>query len=971
MTRLINDVPLGIKEYKGQRVVTFRDIDAVHQRPDGTAHRNFKKHRKHFIESVDFFKVKCKEVWTFFVPTPNGFNPNADIILLTESGYCMLAKSFTDELSWSVQRQLVTGYFKANADAKCIAPETALPETSQNENFLLTDCKLSGKFNGNALITPPFQIIYERGVYILTIKHFNIGLDTVGFTDKPKGSQVGGIKQRLANSVTKLTLENFIKAVKHGCTFVPAEVNGEQISDNWKSQQIFCVDIDNKTDPKSPDYMLPTKALDICRINNIKPFFLYHTFSSTQEVEKYRICFVLDRLITDTSEREKIITTLIDLFKPVSDPACKDPARLFFAGRSDCSIHEDLQAVTNADTILEIHKHTLLVTKQSGNFKTDYSSQTHNSDWAKEFEADPDQLLLCIDPVSLGYDDWIKVTASYKVAYNGSFDLWRDWNINGGKWKESPDTKTWQILNGKGITEGTLKYFAQQTVEGKQYMDSLRQGMEQAKQVYRKSNNAKLKEPVSDSTKYTIPQYILETVNQRTGEVKYNVSCPLLAEYIRQNSHYIFVKNEAFDSVRRYWYSDGCYRLITDEELKGYIKSYITDFDITLLKMRDVKEVFDDLTTDRKFVSESMLDSDENIINFQNGLLYLDTMKLKQHTPDILSTIQIPCNWNPKAEVSPVFDRFLDTFTDGRQDKKDFLLQYIGTCLSNIKGYRMKKALFMVGAGDTGKTQLKILTERLLGECNTSPADLSDLEKRFGTSRIYGKRLVGSSDMSYATVSELKLFKQITGGDEISVEKKGKDSFSYKYKGFLWFCTNELPKFGGDRGKWVYERIIPFRCSHVIPEDEQDKLLCDKMFAEREAIVYRCVIAVKKVIENGYRFDIPVECMKELDEYQKDNSPCIQFFDECCIMRPNSKIRDSCTTRKVHDALKEWCRDNTGGYTPKTSVFKKEIAQYINVDERTLTKTIHGIRFYIFTLTNDAKEAYHIFDTIVSGNYNL
>lgn len=80
----------------------------------------------------------------------------------------------------------------------------------------------------------------------------------------------------------------------------------------------------------------------------------------------------------------------------------------------------------------------------------------------------------------------------------------------------------------------------------------------------------------------------------------------------------------------------------------------------------------------------------------------------------------------------------------------------------------------MVGAGDTGKTQLKSLTERLFGECNTSPADLSDLEKRFGTSRIYGKRLVGSNDMSYATVSELKLFKQITGGDEISVEKKAR-----------------------------------------------------------------------------------------------------------------------------------------------------------------------------------------------------
>ena len=35
-----------------------------------------------------------------------------DIILITESGYFMLVKSFTDELAWSVQRQVVKTYFR-------------------------------------------------------------------------------------------------------------------------------------------------------------------------------------------------------------------------------------------------------------------------------------------------------------------------------------------------------------------------------------------------------------------------------------------------------------------------------------------------------------------------------------------------------------------------------------------------------------------------------------------------------------------------------------------------------------------------------------------------------------------------------------------------------------------------------------------------------------------------------------------
>ena len=110
----INNVALTVKEYHGARVVTFKEIDAVHGRPDGTARKRFNDNRDHFIEGEDFFKVKCSEVRPFFGQTPpNGFNPDADIILITESGYLMLVKSFTDDLAWKVQRELVNSYFRA------------------------------------------------------------------------------------------------------------------------------------------------------------------------------------------------------------------------------------------------------------------------------------------------------------------------------------------------------------------------------------------------------------------------------------------------------------------------------------------------------------------------------------------------------------------------------------------------------------------------------------------------------------------------------------------------------------------------------------------------------------------------------------------------------------------------------------------------------------------------------------------
>lgn len=105
----INSTEIIIKEYKGCRVVTFADIDIVHGRPAGTARRNFNNNKEHFIEGEDYFVRNSYEAKTEFgITAPNG------LILLAESGYLMLVKSFTDNLSWTVQRQLVRSYFRGS-----------------------------------------------------------------------------------------------------------------------------------------------------------------------------------------------------------------------------------------------------------------------------------------------------------------------------------------------------------------------------------------------------------------------------------------------------------------------------------------------------------------------------------------------------------------------------------------------------------------------------------------------------------------------------------------------------------------------------------------------------------------------------------------------------------------------------------------------------------------------------------------
>ncbi len=145
----INQMP-QIKTWNGQRVVTFKDIDIVHQRKLGTARRNFNTNKKHFIEGIDYIVRNSYEAkHDYNITAPNG------LTLITESGYLMIVKSFTDDLSWSVQRQLVNSYFRQQqpvverkpddgmlVDMKLNDLHKRLKELEENK-FTLIDLKLN------------------------------------------------------------------------------------------------------------------------------------------------------------------------------------------------------------------------------------------------------------------------------------------------------------------------------------------------------------------------------------------------------------------------------------------------------------------------------------------------------------------------------------------------------------------------------------------------------------------------------------------------------------------------------------------------------------------------------------------------------------------------------------------------------------------------------------------------------------
>lgn len=127
----IGEKKLVVKEFNGERVITAWDIADIHEKDTKRITEQFNRNKRHFICGEDYFEIGREDFLNMYddkftkhlyeglfpesLKATQKLIPNnvKEVRLYTESGYMMLAKTFDDEKSWQVQRELVKGYFIA------------------------------------------------------------------------------------------------------------------------------------------------------------------------------------------------------------------------------------------------------------------------------------------------------------------------------------------------------------------------------------------------------------------------------------------------------------------------------------------------------------------------------------------------------------------------------------------------------------------------------------------------------------------------------------------------------------------------------------------------------------------------------------------------------------------------------------------------------------------------------------------
>lgn len=178
----INNTQVEVKEYEGIRVVTAWDIAKVHGREVKRINEIFKNNIDKFILKEDYFFLTPNEFSGSFKTTQD-FIPNnvKEIPLFTESGYLMLVKTFTDDLSWDIQRQLVKTYFRFKETQKTMTlPQQLL---AQAQCLVEMDNRITvveNKVDNEIRVNSGEQLRITKAVKRRVCQRIDLAVDLIG-----------------------------------------------------------------------------------------------------------------------------------------------------------------------------------------------------------------------------------------------------------------------------------------------------------------------------------------------------------------------------------------------------------------------------------------------------------------------------------------------------------------------------------------------------------------------------------------------------------------------------------------------------------------------------------------------------------------------------------------------------------------------------------------------------------------------
>ena len=276
-------------------------------------------------------------------------------------------------------------------------------------------------------------------------------------------------------------------------------------------------------------------------------------------------------------------------------------------------------------------------------------------------------------------------------------------------------------------------------------------------------------------------------------------------------------------------------------------------------------------------------DPDPYLLGVANGVVDLRTGMIRSGHPDDRLTMQVPVQYDVKAEC-PRWQQFLHQVFQRDGELIGFVQRALGYSLT---GSVREQVLFLCyGTGSNGKSVFLDMLRNVLGDYAMNiPFTVLELQQRPSLTNdlasMAGRRLVTSSETNESTRLNEARIKALTGGDPITARFLYSESFTYEPVAKFWLAVNHLPRVRDDSyGFWRRVRVLPF--NEQFTGDDADKGLPFKLLEELPGILNWGVQGALNWRLVGLA--PPSAVMTATQAYRKDNDELDGFVADCCVV---------------------------------------------------------------------------------------
>ena len=276
----------------------------------------------------------------------------------------------------------------------------------------------------------------------------------------------------------------------------------------------------------------------------------------------------------------------------------------------------------------------------------------------------------------------------------------------------------------------------------------------------------------------------------------------------------------------------------------------------------------------------------KNVLTFKNGVLDLDSDKLRDFNKLDYSTIQLDYEYNPEAQC-PKFKKFIKDITDSDIDKAKLIQEVLGYIL--FPNNSLHEAFFFIGNGGNGKSVLLKIIEALFNIENISHVQIDGFTNDF--QRIRLKDSLVNIQYDYKKPNKKaqyfnpdQYFKAIVAGDPINGCFKNRDFIDFTSRAKIFISANEMLNIS-DSSDGMKRRLIfiNFPIKFVNDpvksyEKKNDPELFNKLLEELPGI-FNWVYNGYKRLKKNEKFTETSEQKILMEEFLSDNDPIIDFIN--------------------------------------------------------------------------------------------